>query len=298
MLALHRLFDGQPSITTGIILMLCSTLAEAVLLITVRTLSGEIHPFELAFFRNFFALITLTPWFVAHGLGPIRTKRPWLHLLRASTNVSAMLCFFSAVGLIPLAQVQALGFTAPLFATLLAALILGETVRLRRWLALIVGFVGALIIIRPSAQTIDSGALLVVLAAGFWGFTMVVIKILSRTESALTITAYMGLLMTPLALIPAIFVWTWPSWAQLAIIGGGAVIGTLGQMAMAQAFRVADVTVVLPLDFTKLIWAAILGYLLFAETVDLWTVTGAVIIFASVFYIAMRERKLRQQNRR
>ncbi|MEZ5589440.1 MAG: DMT family transporter [Gammaproteobacteria bacterium] len=291
---LQRLFDGQTSITNGIILMLFSTLGEAVLLITVRTLSNDVHPFELAFFRNFFALITLLPWFMLHGFSAIRTRRPWLHLLRASTNVSAMLCFFTAVGLIPLAQVQALGFTAPLFATLLAALLLGETVRLRRWIALIVGFIGALLIIRPGVQTIEGGALLVLLAAGFWGFTMVVIKILSRTESALTITVYMGLLMTPLALLPALFVWTWPSWQQLALLGAGAVIGTLGQLAMAQAFRVADVTVVLPLDFTKLIWAALLGYLLFAETIDNWTVLGAVVIFTSVFYIALREHKLRK----
>jgi len=293
---IKQLFDGRPSVTSGITLMLFSTLCEAVLLITVRTLSSDIHPFELAFFRNLFALITLTPWFILHGFGPIRTHRPWLHLLRASTNVAAMLCFFSAVSLIPLAQVQALGFTAPLFATLLAALLLGESVRLRRWLALVVGFIGALIIIRPGLQSIESGALLVVLAASFWGFTMVVIKLLSRTESALTITAYMGLLMTPLALIPALFVWVWPSWMQLGLIGAGAIIGTLGQMAMAQAFRVADVTVVLPLDFTKLIWASILGYLLFAETVDRWTALGAVVIFASVFYIALRERKLRQSS--
>jgi drug/metabolite transporter (DMT)-like permease len=296
--SVRSFFAGQPAGVNGILLMLIATVADGCLLSAVRYLSAELHPFELAFFRNLFGLLTITPWFIVHGLRTLRTRHRGLHLVRAGTNVGAMLLYFSGLCLIPLAHAQALGFTAPLFATLLAIVILREKVKLRRWSALIIGFIGALIIIRPGVQEVDSGSLFILMSAALWGFTMVVIKQLSKTDSAVTITAYMGLLMTPLALIPALFVWSWPSLTQLTIIAAGAIAGTLGQMAMAQAFRIAEVTVVMPLDFTKLIWGTLFGYLLFGELIDGWTWLGAVVIFSSVVYIALRERKVKQQQRK
>jgi drug/metabolite transporter (DMT)-like permease len=264
---------------------------------SVRYISAEIHPFEITFFRNLFGFIVLLPWFVVHGLQPLRTRRIGLHLLRASSNVVAMLMFFMALSMTPLAQVQALGFTAPLFATVLAIFILGERVRLRRWTALIAGFVGALIIVRPGLQPMDTGSVLTVASAAVWGFTLITIKILSRTDSAVTITAYMVLLMSPLSLLPALFYWTWPSpemWLWLVVCG---VSGTIAQLLMAQSFRVADATVVLPFDFTKIVWGALIGYLAFGEVVDIWTWAGAAVIFSGVTYITYRERNLATSGR-
>ncbi len=197
-----------------------------------------------------------------------------------------------ALSMTPLALVQALGFTAPLFATVLAIFILGERVRLRRWTALIAGFIGALIIIRPGIQPIDTGSLLTLGSAAVWGFTLITIKILSRTDSAVTITAYMVLLMSPLSLLLALYYWTWPdpaTWMWLVVCG---VSGTVAQLLMAQSFRVADATVVLPFDFTKIVWGALIGYLAFGEVVDLWTWIGAAVIFSGITYITYRERKL------
>jgi drug/metabolite transporter (DMT)-like permease len=191
--------------------------------------------------------------------------------------------------LTPLAQVQALGFTAPLFATLLAVLVLREKVFLWRWGTLIVGFVGALIIIRPGFKDIDVGSLLVLSSAAIWAGAIIVIKILSRTDSSVTITAYMVLLMTPLSLIPAVFYWAWPNfeqWLWLVFVG---VSGTLAQLGMAQAFRVAEATAVLPLDFMKLVWGAAIGYLLFAEVPDTGVWIGGATIFVAATYIAYRE---------
>lgn len=154
------------------------------------------------------------------------------------------------------------------------------------------GFIGALIIIRPGIQPIEMGALLTLGSAAIWGFTLTIIKILSRTDSAVTITAYMVLLMSPLSLVPALFYWTWPdpaAWFWLVVCG---VSGTIAQLLMTQSFRVADATVVLPFDFTKIVWGALIGYLAFGEAVDVWTWAGAVVIFSGVIYITYRERNL------
>ncbi|MFQ5546222.1 MAG: DMT family transporter, partial [Acidiferrobacterales bacterium] len=164
-----------------------------------------------------------------------------------------------------------------------------EKVFLWRWGALIVGFVGALIIIRPGFKVIDVGSLLVLSSAAIWAGAIIIIKILSRTDSSVTITAYMVLLMTPLSLIPAAFFWVWPNfeqWLWLVFVG---VSGTLAQLGMAQAFRVAEATAVLPLDFMKLVWGAGIGYLLFAEVPDAGVWIGGATIFAAATYIAYRD---------
>lgn len=284
--------DGRGNVLHGALLMAAAAACYAILHGSVRYVSSQLHPFEITFFRNLFGLIVLLPWFVMRGLEPLRTRRIGLHLLRATSNVVAMLMFFMALSMTPLAQVQALGFTAPLFTTVLAIFILGERVRLRRWAALIAGFIGALIIVRPGLQPIDTGSLLTVASAAIWGITLITIKLLSRTDSAVTITAYMVLLMSPLSLLPALFYWTWPSpemWMWLVVCG---VSGTIAQLLMAQSFRVADATVVLPFDFTKIVWGALIGYLVFGEVVDIWTWIGAGVIFSGVTYITYRERNL------
>ncbi len=283
---------GRGDVLRGALLMAAAAACYAILHGSVRYISSDIHPFEVTFFRNLFGFLVLLPWFVMHGLQPLRTRRFGLHLLRAGSNVVAMLMFFMALSMTPLALVQALGFTAPLFTTVLAIFILGERVRLRRWTALIAGFVGALAIIRPGLQPVDTGSLLTLGSAAVWGFTLVIIKVLSRTDSAVTITAYMVLLMSPLSLIPALFFWTWPDpagWFWLVVCG---VSGTAAQLLMAQSFRVAEATVVLPFDFTKIVWGALIGYVVFGEVVDIWTWIGAAVIFAGVTYITYRERKL------
>jgi drug/metabolite transporter (DMT)-like permease len=288
---------NRGNVLHGALLMATAAACYAIMHGTVRYLSSELHPFEITFFRNLFGFIVLLPWFAVRGLQPLRTRRIGLHLLRASSNVVAMLMFFMALSMTPLVLVQALGFTAPLFTTVLAIFILGERVRLRRWTALMAGFIGALIIIRPGFQPIEVGALLTVGSAAVWGFTLITIKILSRTDSAVTITAYMVLLMSPLSLIPALFYWTWPeptAWFWLVVCG---VTGTVAQLLMTQSFRVAEATVVLPFDFTKIVWGALIGYLAFGEAVDVWTFAGAAVIFSGVTYITYRERNLAASER-
>jgi len=271
--------------------MLASAFFFAVMHMTVRRVSAEVHPFEIALFRNFFGLLALLPWFLRTGLEPLRTKHLPLHGLRALLNLAAMLIFYMALARTPLVTVQALSFTAPMFAAILAALLLHERVAVWRWLAILAGFTGALIIVRPGLLPLDSGALLTLLSAAIWGFTLIVIKRLARTDSAVTVTAYMVILMTPLSLPTALLVWTWPSSNALIWLVLCGVSGTVAQLCLAQALRGADATVVLPLDFTKVVWGGILGFLAFGESADLWTWIGAAIIFIGATNLTYHERR-------
>jgi drug/metabolite transporter (DMT)-like permease len=273
--------------------MLLSTVVFAAMHACVRVLSDAgMHPFEIAFFRCFFGLVLLSPWLLVHARSALRTRHFGMHVARAALNVVAMFMFFTALGITPIAQVQALSFTAPLFTTVLAVFFLGEKVRLRRWSAVVVGFVGALVIIRPGMQPVDLGSMLTVVSALVWAVCMIMIKRMSATDSALTITAYMTILMSIISLFPASLHWSWPLGTQWVWLVACGVLGTVGQWMMTYAFRVADATVVLPLDFAKLVWGAAIGWFVFGELVDLWTWVGAVIIFSGSTYIAYRERQI------
>lgn len=157
-------------------------------------------------------------------------------------------------------------------------------------------FLGALIIIRPGMKSVDVGSLLVLGSAAIWACAIVIIKMLSRTDSSVTITAYMVILMTPLSFLSAVFFWQWPNGTQLLWLGLVGVSGTLAQMGMAQAFRMAEATAVLPLDFMKLIWGAMIGYALFGEIPDAGIWIGGVTVFAAATYIAYRESQSKVAN--
>ena len=274
------------------LLLLGATVGFASMHAVIRIASNEQHPFEVAFFRNLFGFVVLSPFLLRHGFGALRTRRLPLHAARGAVHVSAMLMFFFAVPITPLGTVAALSFTAPLFVTIGAVLVLGEVVRIRRIVALIAGFAGALVIVRPGMVALDPGSLLVLGSSAVWAAAMILIKLLSRTESSLTMTAYMAVFLTPLSSIAAAFVWQWPSLEELGWFALMGTFGTASHLCLAQAFREADATVVLPVDFLRLIWASLFGYLLFNEVPVLFVWIGGVIIFASTLYLAYREARV------
>ncbi len=274
------------------LLMLAATVSIVGMNVSVREVAGEIHVFEIAFFRNLFGVLIFLPLLFRTEANPFRTRKFGLLTLRAILNTVAMLAFFYALTLIPLTDVTALSFTTPLFASMLAIVILRETMSGRRWIGLVIGLLGALVILRPGFQVIGPGSLMVLLSSGVWACALMCIKVLTRTESALTIALYAALMQVPVAFVASLFVWVWPSWWQLgllAIIGG---LGGFAQLCLSQAFRDADTTLVLPVDFTKLIWAGLAGFLLFGEIPDIWTVLGAVVVFGAVFYMAGQDRRV------
>jgi drug/metabolite transporter (DMT)-like permease len=284
--------------------MLVATFTFTVMHAAIKYLSTEsvadgepVNPMVIAFFRMFFGLIVIVPFIVRDGWGLFRTRRLGMLGLRAALNATAMIMFFTALSLTSLTTVTALGFTAPIFATVLAMFIFGEKAGWRRWMAILVGFAGTMVVLRPGVGSVETGDLLVLGAAILWGFVMMVVKDLGKTESSVTITAYMSLMMAPLTLIPALFVWSWPTWYQLA---GLAVIGALGgtaQMALAQALKLAQTHVIMPFEFTRMIWAGLLSALVFAHAPDLATWIGGGMIFVAGIYIAHRERRIARETR-
>ena len=290
--AFRRRVKALPRPLLAALLMLCVTVLISTMHMLIRKMSATYHPFEIAFFRNAFGLIVFLPILLHSGFRILHTARVRLHAWRALLQVFAMLMFFSALAMLPLAKVSALSFTSPLFAAVAAVVLLGERMRLRRISALIIGFIGALIIIRPGAVSLDSGTLLVVGSSAVWAIAITIVKRLSATDSSVTITAYMVIFLTPLSLVPALFVWQWPAPGDYVWFVTLAVIGTIAHILMAQAFKYADATAVLPYDFARLIWASFFGLVFFAEIPSAWTVAGAVVIFSSSIYIAFREARV------
>ena len=288
------LWNRQTPALRGILLMCISTVAFAVMHGLVRFVSDVLPPFQIAFFRNIFGLAFLLPLLMRSRFRVLRTKRIGLHALRGVINIGAMLMFFTALSMSPLAKVTALSFTAPIFMAVLAVLFLGERFRMYRWLAILLGFAGMLIILRPGFVAIDTGALLVLGSASLWAVAMVIIKILSRTEQSVTIVAYMGIFLGVFSVFPAIWVWQ-PFGLQtlgwMVLIG---LFGTIAQMTLSQALKETDPTALMPFDFLKLIWTAIIGAWFFTEIPDIFTWIGAAVIFSSGLSIAYRERQVRQ----
>jgi len=283
-------FSTAPATLRGMAFMLVSAVASAALNATARHLSAELHPLEIVFFRSLFGFLIFVPVFVRSGFAPLRTRRLGLHVARGTVMSIVLLLFFTGLATTPLAKATALGYSSPLFATLLAAVVLGEAMRVRRVATIVVGFLGALLILRPGIVGLEAGPILVLLSSAISAVTMILVKLLSRTESALTTTIYMGVVTTPLTLIAAIPVWETPTLAQL---GGLAFMGGLAGLihfSVAQAFRESDMTAVLPVNYTSLLWAAIIGFLAFGEVPDIWTWIGGAIIVAAILHLAYRER--------
>lgn len=276
----------------GVLWMLTAAAFFSLLNLVIRLASSELHPFVIAFYRCLFSLVFMLPWLLRAGLGGMRTGRAMLYLTRSLTGLAAMLTWFTGLSLMPLGTAVALGFTAPLFATVGAALFLGEVVRRRRWTATAIGFVGVLIVIRPSPEQVSPAALLVLLSAAFAAASALQVKSLSRTEATSAMVTYMALFLTPMSLVPALLVWEWPSWPMLGLMIVGGAIATLGQIALTRAFRVADTSAVMPIDYAKLPFSALLGWFAFGEVLDAWTWVGAAVIAASTLYIAHREAML------
>lgn len=288
-MSLQNTFGSLSTPAKATVLMVLAMLFFTSMGIFIRLSAEQLHSFGVVFFRNALALLLLTPWIVRRGPGVLHTRRLGLYTLRSALNVVGMLAGFTALTLIPLAEATALGFSAPLFATLGAALVLGETIRARRITALAVGFVGMIVILRPGLEPLSLGSALALLNAFLLAMTALVVKKLTATERPEAIVVWMVLLQTPLSLLPALAVWEWPNlatWFWLWCLAGA---GTLGHICWTRACALAEITQLQPMEFIKLPLAALFAYLVFAEQPTLWTWLGGGIIFASTAYITHRE---------
>ncbi len=255
--------------------------------------TGErgIPVFEIILFRNLFAFVPLGVYiWRTTGFGVLRTQRPLGHLLRSAVGLTGMFCGFSAVQHLPLTEATALQFTSPLFMTALSALLLSEKVGRHRWAAVLVGFIGVLIMARPlpghfNALGVTLGMLSALGAAG----AMVAIRQISDTERGATIVFYFTLGGVALGAVGSLFQWVTPDPLTLAMLILAGIVGGIGQLLLTEALQNAPIGVVAPFDYTQLVWAALLGLVVWGELPHPLTLVGAVVVAASGVYILHRE---------
>ncbi|HEV7417637.1 MAG TPA: DMT family transporter [Tianweitania sediminis] len=268
----------------------CLTVNDAL----AKALTSTYSPFQILFLRNLIAL----PFAVAiaaslGGTSALRSHRPVAHLLRGLLWMAAAFLFVSGVRYLGLAEATALVFVAPLFITALSALFLGEQVGWKRWLAVLVGFAGVLIAVRPGGDTFQVASLLPLATALFYALLMVSARWVDRRESVWTLLLYLtgaGALLSSLV-VP--FVWVPVQWDHLGLFAAIALFGTAGMTLMTQAFRLAPAVVVAPLDYTALIWATLLGWLVWNEWPDAPVIVGALVIIGSGVFTIWRENRRR-----
>src|SRR6478735_856661 len=280
----------------GIALILASTVFLGASDVTAKYLSATLPSIEIAWIRFLvFALIMTPAMMPGSPLFALPTGRLGLQLLRGLTVLASSLFFISGLSFLPIAEASATGFVSPLFVTALSIVFLGEKVGLRRWIATAVGLVGVIIILRPGSGAFHPAAFFPLVSALAWAGTLIMTRMMSGTERAITTMTYSSIagvcILT--ALVP--FVWVTPSWHDILFGIFIGVASTAGQWIVVLAFRYADASVLAPFSYTQLLWVSVLGFLIFGEVPDVWTVTGAVFIVASGLYTAHRERVRRSQ---
>jgi drug/metabolite transporter (DMT)-like permease len=239
----------------------------------------ELNVFELMAIRSWIGLCLLYPliW-RAGGLAVVKTRRLPLHIGRNTIHFGAQLGWFYALTLIPIGQVVAIEFTMPIWTAILAAMFLGERITVWKLAAIVLGLVGVIVIVRPATGEVNPGQLIALAAAVGFGISIAVVKSLTRTEQTLAIIFWMLVVQAAASLLPALYVWTWPSpavWGWSIVI---AFCGTFSHYCMARAMLHADATVVIPMDFLRVPLSATAGWLIYSERLDLFTVLGAVLI--------------------
>ncbi len=289
--------DNMPSQARAASLMIVSLFMFTVMAICIRMSAATLPVIEVVFFRNFLAILILIPLVARVGFGSLRMQRPKLFFLRAAINAVGMFCGFTALTLIPLAQMTALSFTTPLFVTIGAVFFFREVIRARRIIAIGIGFMGTLIILQPDFADTSCGAILALVSALTIAMASLIVKSLTRSESQHAIVAWMVVMQAPLALLPSILVWQWPDMHTWFYLWMMALSGTIAHLCFTRAFSLVDITALQPLEFIKLPFSVALAWIVFAEWPDLWTWVGGAIIFSSTVYITHRETAVHQSLR-
>ena len=273
--------------------MLIAVTVWSAMMILVKALSTEYTSFQILFIRTLFGLAILTPILWRNGFSTLKTRRLPLHMSRAIFAYFGMLGLFIGLGSIPIAEVVSLSFTQPIFIFLLAAILLGEKLNARRVIAILGGFAGVLILLRPGFTEVGFGAAVVLGGAIAYAFSNVCIKKLMTTENVTSTTVWVNILMCPLAGIPAAFYWVTPTLPDLALLAGVGLTGTAGIWFISRAYATAEMSAVVPFDFLRLPIVAAAGWIWFSEITDIWTIAGAAVIFASTYALARSEARSR-----
>ena len=252
--------------------------------------NAGMHPIQIVFFRCLFGLIILLPIFFRSGLSEFKTSKIGLNLIRGVIHSFSMILWFTAITLIPLADATALSFTIPIYASIGAILFLGEPSQRLRWAAIVLGFIGMAIIIRPGLSEINMGSLFVIGSAVLAAISKLILKSLAETDKPTSIVFFMTLTITVVSFIPSLFLWKTPPidvWLLLILLGVG---GTLAHTIQTYAYSLGEITALEPFSFCRLIWAAAFGFFIFSELPTVWTWLGTCIILVGAILLARFEK--------
>ena len=255
----------------------------------VRYLGDEMHPIQAAFIRYAFGIVLVVPVILRVGLYGLLSTRIHLHASRGLVHGIGVMLWFYAMSRLPIAEVTALGFTTPIFTAAGAMLILGERVKNYRVAGILVGFIGALIVLRPGLRIIDFGAVAMLIAAPLFACSLLMAKVATKTESSSVIVALLSIFCT-LTLLPlALVYWRTPTTEEWSLLFLTAIFATLGHYCLTRAFQSAELSALQPFSFLQLVWATLLGLVVFSEQPDLWLWLGAGVIVFSATWIGRQE---------
>jgi len=285
-------FASLPGNVRGALWVLASCVLFTLMIVLAKYLGGRLDSMQVAFFRALFGLIVIVPFLVraGHAEGGFRTKVLPVQLARGVIGTLAMLCGFYAITHLPLADAQSLSFARALFLTPLAMLIIGERAGWRRIAATGVGFVGVLIMLRPTGA-IQPAALVALTGAVFVALAIILVKIASRHDHPITLMFYTGAVGVVVSGIPAAYVWVAPDWSEWVLLALMGSTGAAAHNCFIRGYAAGEATAVAPFEYATLIFAAIAGYFVFADVPDIWTGVGAAVIVGSSLYIVRREAK-------
>jgi drug/metabolite transporter (DMT)-like permease len=262
-------------------------------IIAARMLGATMATEQVVLVRSAAQLLVVIPFVVHSGLGLniLRTRHLGLHLLRGTLSVVGLYFYFYSFGHLPLANATTISFTKALFLVLLAQIVLGEVVRAPRWIATLVGFAGVLLVVRPGLDGFDAAAVAGVLGSFTGAGLLLVTKLLARHETPLAIMVYVALVTTGASLVPGLIAWHVPNAYELVALLLIGVFGPMGQYFNILAFRAAEASSLAAIDYVRLIFSAVAGFLIFSEIPDLWTAAGAAVIVGSTFFLTRHEAK-------
>ena len=274
----------------AILLTLIGSFFAVLMEALIRAAQYDSNVYTIGFFRFFFGLIIISPYLIKNKFNTYKTRNLKFYLLRGFFNLPMMIFGFGALVYVPFEQFKAMNFLSPIIVVLLSFIIFREKIFYFRILALIIGFIGMLIIIRPGIIEFNIGTLMILISLTFWSFIIILSKFVSKDDSPITMVTYQYTIMTILALPLAVFFWQAPSLISLFYVFIAAISGTILHLCLAQSYKYAELSVTQPIWFSGLIFGSIFGYFAFNETPDIWTWVGGIVVFSSVLVITYNER--------
>ena len=262
----------------------------------IRAAQYDSNVYTIGFFRFFFGLIIIFPYLVKNKFTPYKTKNFKFYFIRGLFNLPMMIFGFGALVYVPFEQFKAMHFLSPIIVVLLSFVIFREKIYLYRIFALLIGFAGMLIIVRPGIIEFNIGTIMILISLTFWSFIIILSKFVSKDDSPITMVTYQYTLMTFFSLPLAIYFWVTPSLTSLIYVFIGAISGTILHLSLALSYKYADLSVTQPIWFTGLIFGSGIGYFAFNETPDLWTWIGGIVVFSSVLVITYNEKNKDKKN--